>query len=266
MESQHTHERVIQEQQYQEVKQRAVDQLAQNGGNYGALPAGLRAQLRPSDALAFQEDYDNAERTAREVALRANWLEHPEQQTVAAVKEAYVKGQLTNSSYLSALREATEIQSDPQKVQQVSMDHSQLTEILTVNELPSLAFPKSNADRAGRVELETAIKNEIDVQQQRNNRKLTWVEKGKIARDLIIDKVYSSTPILWMGGTLKPAAILTPEEVQKASVFVGGEKVRLADIPPEYQQEAMQDLQANRLPTTQANIAAWWVKKGKPRQ
>jgi murein DD-endopeptidase MepM/ murein hydrolase activator NlpD len=266
MESQHAHERGIQEQQYQENKQNVVDALAQNGWNYNALPSAMKAQLRPSDAQAFQEEQDDAARKASEIGLRANWLENPDQQTVSAVNEAYAKHQLTDTGYLSALREATDLQSNPQKVQQASIDHDQLTDILSLNQLPNIAQPKSDGDKLQRVQLETAIKAEINNQQEKNNRKLTWDEKGQIARDMVIDKVYTSTPTLWMGGTLKPTAILSPDEINKATVFVGGEKVKLTDIPPQYQSQAMQDLQAHRLPTTQANIAAWWVKKGKPQQ
>lgn len=269
MEAQHSHERAIQEQQYQDVKQQAVEQLIQSGGNFGALPAAIRTQLRPSDVLEFENrarGMTKEEQEQNQVPVIANWLEHPEQQTPAAVNEAYAKGQLTPDAYTTQLREAEKMQKDPAFANQVSIDHDQLTDILSMNQLPGLAFPKSNDDKAGRVQMETAIKQEIDLQQNSSKRKLTWDEKAKVARDMIIDKVYTSTPIFGMGGTLKPTAILKPDEVDKASVFVGGQKVKLSDIPAQYQLQATQDLRTNGLPSTQANVAAWWVKKGKPTQ
>lgn len=266
MESEHAKQRSIQNQQYEEVKQQAVDALTQNGGNYDALPASIRTQLRPSDALAFQQDQSDAEKKATEINLRANWIEHPEQQTVSAVQEAYQKHQLTDSGYLTALREAQSLGADPQKVRNATIDHDQLTDVFALNQMPNLAYPKSTADKTERVEMETAVRDEIDLQQQNAKRQLTWQEKGKIARDMVIDKVYTSTPFLGMGGTLKPAAVLSPDEVNRATVFVGNQKVRMMDIPAQYTLQATQDLRSNGLPTTQANIAAWWLKKGKPTQ
>jgi hypothetical protein len=91
-------------------------------------------------------------------------------------------------------------------------------------------------------------KNEIDVQQQRYNRPLTWQEKGKIAHDMAIDKVYTSShwysPNVTQG--LKPAALVTPDEMRNATVWAGGQQVRMMDIPTKYALQA-----------TQANIAAW---------
>lgn len=267
MESEHSKERAIQEQQYQEVKQQAVDALVQNGGNYAALPAAIRTQLRPSDAMALNGDARNMteqEQKQAEVPVLANWLENPQQQTPAAVNEAYVKGQLTQGSYLTSLKEAQRLQSDPQKVKQASLDHDQLTDILAVNQMPNLAQPKSNDDRLQRVELETAIKSEIASQQGKANRELTFQEKGKVARDMVIDKVYTSG--MNNTGGLKPVSILTPDEQQNATVWLGNQKVRMMDVPAQFSVRAMQDLQTNGLPTTQANIAGMWLRQGKPKQ
>jgi murein DD-endopeptidase MepM/ murein hydrolase activator NlpD len=270
MESQHMHERGIQEQQYLDVKQQAVDQLMQNGGNYNALPAAITSQLRPSDQFEFQaraRGITEEQQKVTEVPVLANWAEHPEQMTPAAVNEAWVKGQLTQQSYLSSLRDAQKAENDPSYLRTLTVDHDQLSGILDTNQLSNLADPKTPADRASRVELESAIKNEIALQEQNVKRPLTWQEKGKVARDLVVDKVYTSTPFLGIGsGTLKPAAILNPDEVNKATVYVGSQKVRMMDIPAQYALDATQDLRTHGLPTTQANIAAWWVKKGSPKQ
>jgi murein DD-endopeptidase MepM/ murein hydrolase activator NlpD len=268
MESEHSHQRAIQAQEYQDVKQKAVDLLVQNGGNYGSLPANIKAQLRPSDAAAFQEEQDDATRKAGEIEHRANWLENPEQLTVAAVKEAYAKHQLTDSGYLTSLREATEMEGDPEKVRQASIDHQQLRSIFELNQLSNLAYPKTLADKDERDNLELAIKSEINNQQQKGNRKLTWDEKGKIARGMVIDKVYTSSP--WystqVNDGLKPVAITTSDEQSRATVWVGNQSVRMMDIPTNYALEATDDLRSHGVQATQANIAAWWVKKGKPRQ
>ncbi len=260
--------RNIENQQHAAAVKQATDWWFQHG-TISTLPAEVKMQLTPEDVDSFNQQA----KAKNDVDLQANWLEHPDQMTVDAVRQAHAQGRLTDAGYLSALRNAIAIQqdasnTDPQKVRAVSVDHDQLTDLLTMNQMPNLAMPKQDADKLQRVELETAIKNEIDVQQERNNRTLTWQEKGKIARDMIIDKVYTPSP--WyspqMNEGLKPVAIATPEERKNATVWVGDQKVRMMDIPPQVTTQAMQDLMANKVPATQANIAAWWIRKGKPAQ
>lgn len=258
--------RQILSQQHSAALKQATDYWFEHGQSITGLPAQIAMQLTPEDMDGFTQQA----KAKNDVDLMANWIEHPEQQTVDAVRQAYAQGRLSDNGYLTALRGAMQLQggdtgsTDPNKVRQVTMDHDQLTDILTLNQLPNLAQPKSDADRLQRVELETAIKNEIDSQQQRNGRQLTWQEKGKIARDLVIDKVYTSG---WpnTNGGLKPVAITTPAEQNKATVWVGNQAVRMMDIPPRQAMAGRQDLLANGLPATQANIAAWWVRQGSPK-
>lgn len=259
--------RGILSQQHASALKQATDYSLQNGGSIAGLPAAVKLQLTPEDIDGFNQQV----KAKNDVDLLAGWLEKPETQTVDAVKQAYAQGRLSDNGYLSALRGAMQLQgddtgsTDPQKVRAVSVDHDQLTDILALNQLPSLAQPVSSQDKLQRIELESAIKDEIDVQQQRNNRVLSWQEKGKIARDMVIDKVYTSGMFGTNSG-LKPVASLTPDEQSKATVWVGKEPVRMMDIPARQALKATQDLQSHGLPSTQANIAAWWVRNGKPAQ
>lgn len=258
--------RQIENQEHTAAVKQATDYWFQNGQSIAGLPADVKMKLTPADLDSFIQQT----KARNDVNVLANWIEHPERMTVDAVRQAHAQGELSDSGYLTALRQATNLQggdsgnTDPQKVRQATIDHDQLTDVFAVNQLPHLAYPKNDGDRTSRVEMETAIKSEIDLQQQRNNRTLSWQEKGKIARDMVIDKVY--TPGFFGPGDPKPVATLTPEEQQKATVYVGQQKVRMMDIPPKYALQATQDLQANQVPTTQANIAAWWLKKGSPKQ
>lgn len=229
------------------------------------LPADIKMKLSPSDIDSFNQEA----KAKNDVSLLANWIQHPEQQSVAAVKQAYAQGRLSDNGYLTALRSATAMSAgpdavDPQKARQVTVDHGQLTDILAANQLPKLAQPKNDQDKLQRVQLETAIRNEIDVQQQKNNRALTWQEKGKIARDMVIDKVY--TPGMLTTGNPMPVTLVAPARLKDATVWVGGQKVRLMDIPAPVAFAARHDLQQNGVAPTQANIAAWWLRKGRPAQ
>lgn len=79
-----------------------------------------------------------------------------------------------------------------------------------------------------------------------------------------IDRVYTSGFNSNQG--LKPVVVTTPDEQKNARVWIGDQKVRMMDIPAQQALQDTQDLQANGLPTTQANIAAWWIRRGKPTQ
>src|SRR6185437_12733611 len=65
--------------------------------------------------------------------------------TVDNVKAAYAHGKLSDAGYVDWTGEALKAQGDPQKLAQVKMDHQQITDILTLNNLPGLARPDSVA-------------------------------------------------------------------------------------------------------------------------
>ncbi len=273
VESLANHNREIETQQHADAVKQATDYWFQHGESIAGLPADVSGQLTSTDIAGFSEKakqqylLNQAVLGEHEVNLLADWNADPKQITTDNVRQAYAQGQLSNSSYLTYMNRASSLQAKDDKIRSATMDHDQLTGILSLNQLPNLAEPKTTADKVQRVQVENAIRDEIDLQQQKNSRELSWQEKGKIARDMVIDKVYTSTPTMWMGsGTLKPAAVLTPDEQKKATVFVGGQKVRMMDIPAQYAMRATQDLQTHGIPSTQANIAAWWIRKGKPTQ
>jgi hypothetical protein len=254
----------------------AMNYAVQHNSSIYGLPEATRSLLTPVQIDSFNQQA----KAHNDVSLMMNWAEHPEQQTVNAVKLAWQQGRLSDSYAPVAMRQAMSLQgqdensTNPVKVRAVTVDHDQLSDILSLNQFPHLAQPETAgtpvakaAAQLQRVQLETAIKNEIDLQQTNLKRELNWQEKQKIMRDMIVDKVYTSGNST---NDLKPASILTQAEQDVAHVWVGPkgnqQKVRMMDIPRLYTVQAMQDLQANGLPSTQANIAAWWLRKGKPTQ
>lgn len=72
------------------------------------------------------------EKNDAETPLLANWIQHPEQQTVDAVRQAYAQGQLSDGSYRTALSQAMRLQgsdtgsTDPEKVQQATLDNNRV--------------------------------------------------------------------------------------------------------------------------------------------
>lgn len=263
VESLANHNRQIENQQHADAMKQASDYSVEHGGSLAGLPAQVAGLLTPTDIDSFRQDA--TAKAKNDPQTEIDFMSGKTPLTPDAVKQAFAQGKLSPEGYVRWTGDALKLQNAPEKVRQVSIDHDQLTDIFAVNQLPNMAYPKTNADRTSRVELETAIKNEIDLQQQKNNRALSWQEKGKIAREMTIDKVYAN-PSWYGSGTPKPVALLTPDEQKTATVWVGGNKVRMMDIPAQYALKATQDLQTHGIPTTQANIAAWWIRKGKPAQ
>jgi murein DD-endopeptidase MepM/ murein hydrolase activator NlpD len=276
IESLANHNREIMNQQHADAVKQATDYWFKNGQSLSGLPADVSGQLTPTDIAEFSEKakqqylLNQAVLGEKEVGLLANWDEHPDQVTTDAVKTAYAQGKLSNRSYLERMNEATAMQKNSLRPIALAVDHDQLTNILSLNGFPHLAQPDTAGSASARaaaqlerVQLENAVKNEIDLQQTNLKRELNWQDKQKIMRDMIIDKVYTSGN---SATNLKPAAILTSDDQSQAHVWIGNQQVRMKDIPPQYALKAIQDLEANGLPSTQANIAAWWLKKGKPAQ
>lgn len=268
VESLANHNRQITSQEHAAALKQATDYWFQNKSLAG-LPPDVAGQLSPEDLDGFSQQA----KAKNDVNLMASWIEHRETQTVDAVKTAYAQGRLSDNGYLSALRDAMAMQgadtgqTDADKVRAVTVDHDQLTNILALNNLPNLAMPKENdqTSKLARVQLEEAVKNEIDVMQQRAGRTLNMQEKAKIMRDMVVDKVYTSTNMFGQpNGDPKPAATATADELRNAQVWIGNEHVKLSDIPPGQSVKAMQDLEGHGLPVTQANIAKWWLTAGRP--
>lgn len=265
--------RELQEQKYQEAKQNAVNWLVQNNGNYAAMPANLKMPLNPGDAEAFQQNQEDAQKKASTLALRVQWQDHPydptnppndpDQMSVANVDEAYAKHLLTDEAWQQLRQKAVDMQNDPQKAIQAKIDEGQLNNVLEMNQLGNLAHPKTPDDYQEKATLATNIQNEIQRQENAGKRPLTWQEKGKIARDMVTDKVYTSSPHFYSGvtGGLMPLAAATQQQQQNATVWVGSQKVRMADIPPQYSLQATEELKAIGQPATQTQIAAWWLRK-----
>jgi murein DD-endopeptidase MepM/ murein hydrolase activator NlpD len=261
MEAEHSHQRAIEAQQYEDVKQQAVDYYFNNNQSIDGLPTAIKAKLKPQDLASFENRPD---KTKNDVETEYGFVSDPASLTVPNVKAAYAQGKLSDSGLIQWTERAMKLENSDEKVRAASINQRQFTDILALNQLPHLAMPKSGDEKLQRVQLETAATDEIDVLQQKAGRALTRDEKAKVMRDLVVDKVY--TPGWFTAGTPKPVALLTPDEMKRATVYVGGQTIKLAEIPAQYQQQATQDLRAVGAAPTQANIAAWWLRKGKPRQ
>jgi len=256
--------RQIMNQEHADAMKQATDWYLEHGRSLSGLPGDVRLKLTPEDIDSFSQ----VTKARNDPQTELDFMSGKTPLTTDNVKAAWRAGKLSDEGYVHFGGEALKLQNaPPEKIRTVSVDHDQLTDILSLNQFPNLAQPDTvpagperEAAQLQRVQLETAIKNEIDRQQQGSNRALSWQEKGKIARDMIVDKVYTSGNA---AKDLKPVAILNPDEQNQAHVWVGNQKVKMKDIPSQYTREAMQDIVAHGGAATQAQIAAWWLNKKK---
>lgn len=89
----------------------------------------------------------------------------------------------------------------------------------------------------------------------------------------LMDKVFVPGGWTWTGydktkiGDARPVRELAPDQAARAVVMVGGQQVKLADIPADFRAEATRALTQRRRPVTQQAIAELWVweqsQKGK---
>jgi murein DD-endopeptidase MepM/ murein hydrolase activator NlpD/uncharacterized protein YbaA (DUF1428 family) len=269
MEMQHTKERTIQAQQYQEVKKQATDWWFQHGNSIADLPASVKMQLSPEDLDSFSQQA----KVKNDVDLMANWIEHPEQQTVDAVRQAYAQGRLSDNGYLRSLNGAMAIQDDaskvnPEKVRAVTVDNDQINNTLIQNGFQNLATPatKDPDAKAQKVKLVQNIKDQIDAAQTAGKRALTRQDKQEIIDRTISDSAFVDQTHFFGAPTAaaKRVYFMTPKEMANAYELVGNEKVYLRDIQPQERQSIIGALNRRGMPVTQQTIANLWVQAGKP--
>lgn len=120
------------------------------------------------------------------------------------------------------------------------------------------------------VELRGGIEARLRFAQKEKGRMLSWDEKQKMLDDMMLDQVKTGGFWgSWGDENPTPAWKLTKSEMETAFVYVDGQRVRFAEIPPEFMQDATAKLSRewikyDRYPTMQ-DIATMWDKAGKPR-
>jgi len=260
--------RQIANQEHNAALKQATDWWFEHGQSIADLPSDVRMQLTPEDLDSFNQQA----KAKNDVDLLANWIQHPEQQTVDNVKRAYAQGQLSDGGYLTALRGAMSLQADPgnadpQKVQAVSLDNKQLDATLLQNGFPNLIGEGADKDtKAQKIKLVNDIRNEIDTAQTMTGRKLGRDDVQKIIDQTISDSAYIDKSHFF--GSPTPQAqrlyFMSPQELAGAYEVVGGQKVYLRDIPATERQSIIAALYRHRMPVSEQTIANLWVKNGRP--
>jgi murein DD-endopeptidase MepM/ murein hydrolase activator NlpD len=210
-ESLHSHQRAIQAQQYQEVKQGAVDWYYSHGQSIADMPAAEKAQLKPEDAFNLSQPAS----VETDPETMANFILDPKSVTVANVKDAYASKKLNNGSYFSLLREAMDNANDPSKVMEATVEADRLKFFADQAGIPGIY--KTAAGDAGiqqkrdYASLLVRVQQEIDQAQQQKQGKLSQDEKDKIIQRNVQQHVITHLRSAW-----NPLAIFGNKTYQTA--------------------------------------------------
>lgn len=147
----------------------------------------------------------------------------------------------------------------------------QINQYFIKNGMPEYVNPsKSDGDAYARaITLRNDIEAAVRVAQKEKGRTLSWDEKQTLLDQMMLNKV--KTGGFWGSwGDENPNAawLLTPAEQEKAFVYIDNNKVRFAEIPPEFQRDVMAKLNRewikyDRYPTME-DVAKMWIRAGKP--
>lgn len=175
----HSETRSVQDQTYEEdVKQPAIQALYASGGNYNAIPATIRAKLKPSDAVTLQ----NFEMPIRDdLPTVASFITQPQTVTVASVNDAFSKGKLSRSSYTTWLERAMTFQNAPDKMLEASVNANDVKVIASKNGYT--VGPGSTADDDAKIAYLTyQVEHDILAKEQQTGKKLNQNEKDEIIK------------------------------------------------------------------------------------
>ena len=238
----------------------------QHGGQFSlsSIPAPIQSQIPPEALARFKEIAKTGSQGEDNVNTVAGFILHPETLTVANVQAA--RPNLSNGRYLSLLGQAKDMESAPQqraqKVLAVSLDKDQLETTLSNNGLNNLVSPKSGStDFQSSINLRTSVRDQIDAEQQRTGKPLDREAKQRII-DTTIMNTASVPGTLW-GSKTEPVFQMKPEELRKAFVTVGNQRITLSSIPTDQRALAISALQRRGMPVTEQAIANLWVQGGK---
>jgi murein DD-endopeptidase MepM/ murein hydrolase activator NlpD len=201
MEAQHSHERSIQEQQYQDVKQGAVDYYYSHNESIDGMPAEQKAKLKPQDLFNLTQPAS----VETDPETLANFILNPKSVTVPNVKDAYAAKKLNNGTYFSLLRDAVEGQNDPTKVMEATVEADRLKYFADQAGIPNIYKAQNEQQKKDYAGLLVHTQQDIDVAQQQKGGKLTQSEKDQIIQRNVQQHVITHlrsawNPLAWIPG------------------------------------------------------------------
>lgn len=263
-----------QKQRTEETLDTTYKTLYENGGDFAALPASLRASI-PGDKL-------NSVLTFARNVGKGTHVNNPEAWAEILSLPKAELAQMSPSEFYRSFRPVLDdahlekgyaLLKDAQG--DVGSDAKHLEIITVTNRVKQAAVEAGVIPATGKAK-EKELKAFADFQQMVDNRirqfeavdlggkrKANSGELQQIIDNVMLDQV-KVPRTLWFDFE-KPAALLSEDEAGRAYVEVGGEEIVLAAIPQGQRSAIVGKLRARGLPVTEQAVAELWVRAGKPK-
>ena len=248
--------------------------LYANGGNMGALPASVRAMI-PGDKLSAVMGFaDTVRKSGGAVHNPEAWaqvLSMP-RESLAAMSPIEFFREFRPHLDDAHLEKGYALLNDARG--EVGTDAKHLEVITTANRVKKAAIDAGLLPAAGKAndnevkafaQFERLVDDRVrqfEATDLQGKRKANSQELQQIIDGTLMDKVFVARTG-WIDREVI-AGLAAPEDLTRAYVNVGGQEVRVAQIPANQRAVIASKLQSRGLPVTEQRIAELWVAAGRP--
>ncbi len=248
--------------------------LYANGGNMGALPVSVRAMI-PGDKLSAVMGFaDTVRKSGGAVHNPEAWaqvLSMP-RESLAAMSPIEFFREFRPHLDDAHLEKGYALLNDARG--EVGTDAKHLEVITTANRVKKAAIDAGLLPAAGKAndnevkafaQFERLVDDRVrqfEATDLQGKRKANSAELQQIIDGTLMDKVFVSRTG-WFDREVI-AGLAAPEDLTRAYVNVGGQEVRVAQIPANQRAVIASKLQSRGLPVTEQRIAELWVAAGRP--
>lgn len=252
----------------------AYRELYANGGNMGALPVSVRAMI-PGDKLGAVMGFaDTVRKSGGAVHNPEAWaqiLSMP-RESLAAMSPIEFFREFRPHLDDAHLEKGYALLNDARG--EVGTDAKHLEVITTANRVKKAAIDAGLLPATGKAndkevkafaQFERLVDDRVrqfEATDLQGKRKANSAELQQIIDGTLMDKVFVSRTG-WFDREVI-AGLAAPEDLTRAYVNVGGQEVRVAQIPANQRAVIASKLQSRGLPVTEQRIAELWVAAGRP--
>jgi|GEM_PF-2584752 len=248
-----------------EAADQAWDSYARSG-DLSTVPASVLDNMDGRARLSL-EDYAHKKALGEPVKTdKGTYLDL--RQMAASDPDAFQRldlRQYMNRLSDSDFQEFARLQSSPEKIRTASIDTEDFNHIAREVGLDPDATGKDPKAKAQLGELRYSIEQKIDAAQTEKKRQLSRSEKLDIMRGELDNKVMVDE---WGRDPAKPLIMLTPDQTKDAYVVVKSPDgkpfdVKLSEIPARDRAQIIRARRAQGLPTTEQDIATYYMRRTK---
>jgi hypothetical protein len=249
----------LRDETYRATVQEAEDIAFAEGGSWQNIPADMLAQLKPADRARLVEGAPRGDDPDTVIRL----LDNPNLWRRGNIEQ--FRSQLSENTYQRFYSQGNSGNSDV-TIRAATIDSEQFNATLVRNGFNDLVRPENDTQREDVIRLRDTFQRQIDQEQTARGRTLNLTEKQQILDNILMDRVMvEDAGFAWFDKE-KTMFQLTEEQLELAYVNVGGEEIRLAQIPANERTDIIETLNRRGLPVNEMAIATMWVQAGKPGQ